>query len=106
MKTYAFRCLCAVMMLLLSRNLSAQLGAPAQGAAGSQAAQLPLSGRSQQGGSVAATQTPIPGTTSSINTLNTTAQVQGPYAGSSLSRTPFKGKLSLLEAVQRGLGYN
>jgi outer membrane protein TolC len=70
------------------------------------ASQLPLSGRSGLGGSVSATQTPVPGTTTSINTLNTSVQAQGPYAGSTISRAPFSGKLSLREAVRRGLEYN
>src|SRR5262245_36590575 len=70
--------------------------------------QLPLSGRSPQNGSVTATQSANPGGTSSINTLNPTVQVQGPYTGSTagFTRQPFSGKLSLQEAVQRGLVYN
>ena len=55
---------------------------------------------------VIATQTPVPGTTSSVNTLNTTVQVQGPYSGSARSDKPFSGALSLREAVERGLEYN
>jgi outer membrane protein TolC len=74
----------------------------------SAATQLPLSGRTGQSGSVVAAQTPIPGTTTSVNTLNTTVQVSGPYAGSasSVARMPFSGKLSLNEALERGLAYN
>src|SRR5579863_4701115 len=70
--------------------------------------QLPLSGRSGQNGSVTPAQTPVPGVTTSVNTLNTTVQVQGPYAGSasSISKSPFSGKLSLRDAVERGLAYN
>ena len=70
------------------------------------AQQIPLSGRSAQGGSVNATQTAVPGTTSSVNTLNTTVQVQGPYQGSALSDKPFSGTLGLRGAVERGLEYN
>ena len=74
---------------------------------GTPAAQLPLSGRGGQGGSVNTVQTPVPGVTSSINTLNTSVQVQGPYAGSvSGAAKPFSGKLSLREAVGRALEYN
>jgi outer membrane protein TolC len=71
-------------------------------------AQLPLSGRGGQNGSVTPTQTPVPGVTTSVNTLNTTVQVQGPYAGSvsGISKSPFSGKLGLREAVERGLAYN
>ncbi len=50
----------------------------------------------------------MPGTTTSVNTLNPTVQVQGPYAGStnSTAKLPFRGKLPLREAIQRGLQYN
>ena len=51
----------------------------------SQATSLPLSGRPQGNGSVTSTQTAIPGTTTSVNTLNPAIQVQGPYAGSANS---------------------
>ena len=52
-------------------------------------------------------QTAVPGVTSSVNTLNTSIQVQGPYAGSVAGAAkPFSGKLSLREAVARGLEYN
>jgi outer membrane protein TolC len=87
----------------------AQLGAPSGSGGGTtSAAQLPVSGRNGQNGSVTAAETPIPGTTSSVNTLNTTVQAQGPYAGSrdGAARQPFSGKLSLREAVARGLAYN
>jgi outer membrane protein TolC len=77
----------------------------AQGQA-TRANQLPLSGRNGQSGSVAATESPVPGTTTSVNTINPTVQVQGAYAGSSQGRTPFSGKLSLHEAIERGIQYN
>ncbi len=75
---------------------------------GSQANQLPLSGRNQQGGSVTATQTAVPGTTTSINTINPTVQVTGPYTGSapSVGKLPFSGRLSLREAVERAVEFN
>lgn len=74
----------------------------------SQAAQLPLSGRSGQAGSVTATETAVPGTTTSVNTINPAIQVQGPYSGSapSTGKIPFSGKLSLQEAVARAVEYN
>jgi outer membrane protein TolC len=93
----------AVLWFALGSVLRAQ-GPPPQG---TPAAQLPLSGRGGQGGSVNTTQTPVPGLTSSVNTLNTSIQVQGPYAGSVAgTEKPFSGKLSLREAVSRGLEYN
>src|SRR5277367_460025 len=69
---------------------------------------LPASGRNNQGGSVGATEQPVPGTTASVNTLNPSVQISGPYAGSARSTTaiPFSGKLSLDEALKRGLAYN
>lgn len=74
---------------------------------GTPAAQLPLSGKGGQGGAVNTVQTPVPGLTSSVNTLNTSVQVQGPYAGSVAGTAkPFNGKLSLRDAVARGLEYN
>ena len=74
----------------------------------SQANPLPLSGRSAQAGGVAATESPVPGTTTSVNTVNPTVSVQGDYAGStsSTSKLPFSGRLSLADAIQRGLHYN
>lgn len=63
---------------------------------------------SAQTGSVTATQLPVPGTTTSVNTLNPTIQIQGPFTGSATSTAtmPFTGRLSLRDAVQRGLTYN
>src|SRR6516225_1146128 len=59
-------------------------------------------------GSVTATQLPVPGTTTSINTLNPSVIVQGPFAGSasSIDAMPFAGRLSLADALPRALGYN
>jgi outer membrane protein TolC len=69
---------------------------------------LPLSGRSGQNGSATAIEAPIAGTTNSVTTINPSVQVQGPYTGSSPStaKQPFTGRLSLREAVDRGLSYN
>ena len=81
---------------------------PPQNSAGapSQAMQLPLSGRAvSQNGSVNSVQSPIPGVTSSVNTLNSSVQVQGPYSGSSDVK-PFGGKLSFREAIDHALEYN
>ncbi len=97
-----------ITLFVCSVGVWAQIGPPAGQSNGTQATQLPLSGRTGQSGSVNATETPIPGTTSSVNTLNTTVQAQGPYAGSraGVLKQPFSGKLSLREAVERGLAYN
>jgi outer membrane protein TolC len=93
----------AILWSALGSMLMAQ-GPPPPGTA---AAQLPLSGRGGQSGDVNTAQTPVPGLTSSVNTLNTSVQVQGPYAGSVAGNAkPFSGKLSLRDAVARGLEYN
>jgi len=79
------------------------------GASGSPSAvALPASGRNNQGGSVGAADQPVAGTTASVNTLNPSVQISGPYSGSARSTTamPFSGKLSLQEALTRGLAYN
>lgn len=95
--------------LALSCGLAfAQLGGgPPQSGGGSVAAQLPLSGRAAQSGSVATIQSPVPGTTESVNTLNSSVSITGNYAGSTSSAAiPFNGKLSFHEAIQRGLAAN
>ena len=80
---------------------------PSGGAPPPSAAILPASGRNTQG-SVGATEQPVSGTTTSVNTLNPSVQISGPYSGSVRSTTarPFSGKLSFQEALQRGLAYN
>jgi len=94
--------------LLFGGMAFAQFGPAAPSGGSSQAAQLPLSGRGGQSGGATATQTTTPGATTSVNTLNPAIQVQGAYTGSanSTAAMPFSGKLSLREAIQRGLSYN
>ena len=97
------------MSMTCTSPCEAQIGsAPSQTQIQQAALQLPLSGRIGQSGTVATTQAPVPGVTTSVDTLNPTLQVQGSYSGSvnSTSKLPFSGKLSLLEAVQRGIAYN
>jgi len=97
-----------LLALIAPSILFGQFGGAAPQTGSATAAQLPLSGRPNQSGGVVAAQSPVPGTTSSVNTLNTTVQVSGPYAGSSGSsaQRPFAGKLSLQDAIDRGLAYN
>ena len=94
--------------LTLASCAFAQIGSGSTQPQSTQATQLPLSGRTGQTQGVAATEAPVPGITTSVNTLNPTVQVQGPYTGStnSTAKMPFTGKLSLREAVQRGLQHN
>ncbi len=99
----------AVAALMLAAPAFAQLGAPAGSSQGTQATQLPLSGRTaQSSGSVKTSEAPAPSTTATVNTLSPSVQVQGAYAGStpSIAKMPFNGKLGLREAVERGLAYN
>jgi outer membrane protein TolC len=83
-------------------------GGQSSSGGGTAATILPASGRNNQGGSVGATEQPVPGTTTSVNTLNPGVAISGPYSGSMRSTTamPFSGKLSLEEALKRGLAYN
>jgi outer membrane protein TolC len=96
----------ALIFLLSVACCFAQVGAPP--APATQAAPLPLSGRGTQSGSVVATEAPVPSTTTSVNTLNSTVSVQGAYSGSTSStvQLPFSGKLSFADAIQRGIRYN
>jgi outer membrane protein TolC len=96
----------AVAIFFLAANSFGQFGPPAGQGQPTRATQLPLSGRTGQSGSVTSTESPVPGTTTSVNTINPTVQVQGPYAGSVEGKTPLSGKLSLRDAVERGLQFN
>jgi outer membrane protein TolC len=95
--------------LLFAAPAFAQFGSPAGSSQGTQATQLPLSGRSSQpSGSVKTSEAPAPSTTATVNTLNPSVQVQGAYAGSTpgTAKMPFNGKLGLHDAISRGLAYN
>jgi len=100
-------------LLLCASVVAHTLRAIAQGpspSGGSHAVAAPLanSGRSPQSGSVTAVEAPIAGTTDSINTINPTVNVSGPYSGSApnASAAAFSGSLTLRDAIQRGLTYN
>jgi outer membrane protein TolC len=97
-----------ILLALLQTTAFGQFGPSAGQSTGAQANQVPLSGRTGQSGSVTTSQSPIAGTTTSVNTINPNIQTSGPYTGSELStsKRPFSGKLSLREAVARGLEYN
>ncbi|HSU30467.1 MAG TPA: TolC family protein [Bryobacteraceae bacterium] len=94
-------------LLLFAGEAHAQLPGQSVPTQTPTATPLPLSGRSTQNGSVTAIQTPTPGTTTSVNTLNTSVQAQGAYSGSvSGASHPFSGTLSFKEAIERGLAFN
>src|ERR1700680_3992032 len=95
--------------VLFAAPVFAQFSAPSGQSQGTQAVQLPLSGRtSQTSGTVKPPEAPAPSTTATVNTLSPNVQVQGAYAGSTpgVAKMPFNGKLGLREAIQRGLAYN
>jgi outer membrane protein TolC len=95
--------------LIFAAPALAQLGPPAGQSQGTQAVQLPLSGRTaQSSGTVKTSEAPAPSTTATVNTLSPSVQVQGAYAGSTsgIAKMPFNGKLGLRDAIQRGLAYN
>jgi outer membrane protein TolC len=74
-----------------------------------QAQQVPLSGLPQGNNSASLEQSASPSTTSSVNTVNTTIQVQGAYQGSVPGPLPSGDgpiELTFAEAIQRGLLYN
>ncbi|HLI85243.1 MAG TPA: TolC family protein, partial [Bryobacteraceae bacterium] len=83
----------------------AQLVPSASAGASSSAVALPASGRMNQG-DVGVAQQPVAGATTSVNTLNPTVQISGPFGGSARGAMPFSGKLSLEDALQRGLAFN
>src|SRR5882757_8683000 len=99
--------LCLGIFVFANRSF-AQGAARSNQSQGTQANPLPLSGRVGQSGSVVAVESPIAGTTTSVNTINPTVQVQGAYLGGarSTAKLPFSGKLSLREAIARGLDFN
>jgi outer membrane protein TolC len=89
-------------------GLSIATAAFAQGGGQAAPMRVPLSGRATQGGSVVATETPVPGATTSVTTMNPTVQIQGAFAGSTRrgTRAPLAVALSLPDAIRRGLEYN
>jgi outer membrane protein TolC len=98
----------AIALAALAPGARAQFAATSGAATPTEANQVPLTGRPVQNGSVAAADQPVPGTETSVDTLNPTVSVSGPYSGSasSTAKMPFTGKLSLREAIARGLAYN
>jgi outer membrane protein TolC len=96
-----------ILVFLIPTCLFAQFGAPAPQGQPARASQLPLSGKgAQNGGAVTTTESPVAGTTNSVNTINPTIQIQGPFAGSATGNAPFPTELSFREAINRGLQYN
>jgi outer membrane protein TolC len=91
---------------LFPSNAAAQIGLPSRSSR-SQPQQLPLSGNTP--GSVTTGQATAPSASSnSVNTLNTSIQIQGPFLGSTPTGVATKETLllSLDEAIKRALAYN
>ena len=90
-------------------SLNAQFGPPSGGGAATRAQQVPLSGR-PQGSSVSVGQSTVSaGGQGSVNTLNSSVQIQGNIQGSisgndAVSANPLP--LTLADAVRRGLQFN
>lgn len=98
-----------VILLVAAAPALAQVGVLPNGPTQqSTAVQLPLSGSPSQIGGVTAVQEPVAGTTTSVNTLNTSVQPSGPFAGSvsGSAKAPFAGTLSFIDAIHRGLDFN
>ena len=96
-----------VAIVAITSALAVQAQGPSSGQSTTTLAnQVPLSGRTGQSGSVNAGQAPVAGTTNSVNTINPTIQVQGPYSGSVPGGGPAPDKLTLEEAMKRGLEFN
>ena len=99
---------CNLFCILFSCGwLAAQPGAPPPSQQSPRAQQIPLSGRPQNG-SVVPVQSPAPGGSGTVNTIETSIQVQGAFQGSTphgeASAEPLA--LTLADAVKRGIQYN
>jgi outer membrane protein TolC len=92
--------------ICLSAN--AQIGAPSGGGQPPKAEQLPLSGRPQNGSVVPMQPLSGAGGTNSVNTTNSTVQIQGTFQGSVQSTEALKQSMALTleDAIDRGLKYN
>ena len=99
---------CAALMVVGAATVAWSQAAANGSSQTPQAQQVPLSGRTQGGGSVVAQQSASASTTSSVNTVNTTITVQGAYQGSVPGVAEGDGPISLTlaDAIVRGLRYN
>jgi outer membrane protein TolC len=89
--------------------LNAQLGTAPGGNSGTRAQQLPLSGRAQGSSVTIGQSTAGAAGSGSVNTLNSTLQIQGNVQGSVPGNDPITQEpvaLTLAQAVKRGLQFN
>jgi outer membrane protein TolC len=98
----------AVTCAVVCSAYSPGLGQTSSGSQAPKAQQLQLSGRPQGSASVMVQQSASGSTSSSVNTVNPTVQVQGNYAGSIDAQLPGDGPVDLnfSKAIQLGLRYN
>jgi outer membrane protein TolC len=109
MRSFVFLAVFAIATITFAFPASAQIGPSTSPQQPTPPVQLPLSGRtSENNGSVKATESPIAGVTTSVNTINSSVQATGLYSGSTPSTKlmPFNGKLGFQEAILRALSYN
>ena len=106
--TRTCRTLCTICAVAAFNPLRAQFGAPAASGQMPRAQQLPISGRAASGAVVPVQAPAGAGGPTSVNTVNSSIQVQGAYQGStangSVSSQPLV--LTLQDAIRRGLQYN
>src|ERR1700682_1610836 len=97
------------MILNLVRFLVPAIGPAPGGSSGTRAQQLPLSGRTQSSSVSIGQSTAGVAGSGSVNTLNSTLQVQGNVQGSVPGNDPVTSEplaLTLSQAVKRGLQFN
>jgi outer membrane protein TolC len=98
-----------VPVLGIALPLGAQLTPAGGGTVGTRAQQLPLSGRGQEGSVSVGQSTAGVAGSGSVNTLNSTLQIQGNLQGSVPGNDPVAQEplaLTLAQAVRRGLQFN
>jgi hypothetical protein len=93
----------ALIILAIPASAFSQIGPPPS-PPGESSCAAPISGRNQQNGSVSAVQLPVPGTTTSVNTLIHQSWFRA-RTGSAASSPTFNGKLSS-GCHRPGAGYN
>ena len=79
-------------LFVFSISIALAQAPPPQASSTSQASPLPLSGRAGQSGSANTISTPVPGLTSSVNTLNTFSTDSGALSGKRARRHEASGR--------------
>src|SRR5262249_48906092 len=94
--------------VVLMRPPAAHSQTPPPSSARARPRQLPITGTSQEGSVTPGQATAPSASGSSVNTLNSTIQIQGAFQGSTPDGIATKDSLPLTleEAVRRGLSYN